>query len=89
MGGFFAIFVVVYGVIALSHIAMQMLLGHLEHVGQRRREYGSETPSVTVVVPAFNEDPELLHRCLVLSTGRITKRSTSWLSTTDRETSLI
>jgi cellulose synthase/poly-beta-1,6-N-acetylglucosamine synthase-like glycosyltransferase len=32
---------------------------------RRSRGYGSATPCVTVVVPAYNEDPALLHRCLL------------------------
>jgi hyaluronan synthase/N-acetylglucosaminyltransferase len=56
---------VIYGIVAVGHIAIQMLLGQLEHRRQLRRTYGSATPRVTVVVPAYNEDPALLHRCLL------------------------
>ena len=59
------IYLVVYGVIALGHLGMQMLFGHIEHVRQSRHSYKLATPSVTVVVPAYNEDPGLLHRCLL------------------------
>jgi hyaluronan synthase len=58
-------YLVIYGIIALGHIALQMVLGHLEYRRQRRRTYGASTPRVTVVVPAYNEDPALLHRCLL------------------------
>jgi hyaluronan synthase/N-acetylglucosaminyltransferase len=58
-------YLVIYGVVALGHIALQMVLGHLEHRRQRRATYGSSTARVTVVVPAYNEDPALLHRCLL------------------------
>jgi len=58
-------YLIVYGVVALGHIAVQLLFGHLEHRRQQRSTYRGETPSVTVVVPAYNEDPALLHRCLL------------------------
>jgi hyaluronan synthase len=58
-------YLVIYGALALSHIALQMILGHLEHRRQQRRTYSSSTPRVTVVVPAYNEDPAMLHRCLL------------------------
>jgi hyaluronan synthase/N-acetylglucosaminyltransferase len=59
------IYLIVYGIIALGHIAVQMLLGHLEHMRQRRATYRGDEPTVSVVVPAYNEDPALLHRCLL------------------------
>ena len=60
-----ALYLSLYGGVALSHIAIQMLLGHLEHRRQSRCSYAGDTPSVTVVVPAYNEGPALLHRCLL------------------------
>jgi EAL domain-containing protein (putative c-di-GMP-specific phosphodiesterase class I)/cellulose synthase/poly-beta-1,6-N-acetylglucosamine synthase-like glycosyltransferase len=65
MPGFISVYLVIYGAVALSHIALQMVLGQLEHRRQLRRTYGTSTPRVTVVVPAYNEDPALLHRCLL------------------------
>jgi hyaluronan synthase/N-acetylglucosaminyltransferase len=62
---FINIYLIVYGVVALGHIALQVLLGHLEHRRQGRLTYAGSTPRVTVVVPAYNEDPALLHRCLM------------------------
>lgn len=59
------VYLVVYGVIALGHLAVQMVFGHLEHLRQKRKTYAGVLPSVTVVVPAYNEDPALLHRCLL------------------------
>src|SRR5437588_13044451 len=63
--GFIEIYLIAYGVIALGHIGVQMLLGQLEHRRQRHLGCAGATPSVTVVVPAYNEDPALLHRCLL------------------------
>ena len=61
----FGTYLLIYGLVALSHIVVQMVLGDLEYRRERRRVYGTATPSVTVVVPAYNEDPALLHRCLL------------------------
>jgi hyaluronan synthase len=69
MPQFIEIYLIVYGVLALGHIFLQMLLGYMEHRRQARRTangtYSGSTPRVTVVVPAYNEDPALLHRCLL------------------------
>jgi hyaluronan synthase len=65
MPQFIEIYLIVYGALALSHIGLQMLLGYMEHRRQERAEYTGSTPTVTVVVPAYNEDPALLHRCLL------------------------
>jgi hyaluronan synthase len=60
-----SVYLLVYGILALSHICLQMLLAHLEYVRQRRLDLSEEyRPSVTVVVPAYNEDPDLLYECL-------------------------
>jgi hyaluronan synthase len=65
MPQFIEIYLIVYGILALSHIFLQMLLGYMEHRRQGGRTYSDATPRVTVVVPAYNEDPALLHRCLL------------------------
>jgi len=65
MPQFIEIYLIVYGALALSHIALQMLLGYMEHRRQVKRRYVGSTPRVTVVVAAYNEDPALLHRCLL------------------------
>jgi hyaluronan synthase/N-acetylglucosaminyltransferase len=59
------VYLLVYGVLALSHIGVQMLLAHLDYLRQRRREPDDRyMPSVGVVVAAYNEDPDLLFECL-------------------------
>lgn len=66
--GAFEGYLAIYGVLALSHLALQMVMAHLEHRRQQRdaaaEGHGSHAPGVTVVVPAFNEDPDTLRRCL-------------------------
>jgi hyaluronan synthase/N-acetylglucosaminyltransferase len=61
-------YLAIYGVIALSHLVIQTLLAHLEARRQRREAaapaYGTHAPSVSVVIPVFNEDPATLRRCL-------------------------
>jgi diguanylate cyclase (GGDEF)-like protein len=59
------IYLLAYGVLALSHIVIQMLLAHAEYRRQLKGEsLSAHTPSVTVVVPAYNEEPTLLYECL-------------------------
>jgi hyaluronan synthase/N-acetylglucosaminyltransferase len=62
------LFLIVYGVLALSHILIQMFLAHLEHRKQKGKKFfnynSGHFPTVSVVVPSFNEDPELLDKCL-------------------------
>jgi hyaluronan synthase len=58
-----------YGALALSHIVTQMCIGHLEHRRQVRREVRvSEHPhtghKVSVIVPVYNEQPDILAACL-------------------------
>lgn len=61
----FKLYLLFYGVLALSHIAAQMLMAHADHRRQRRRGPAPpHPPSVTVVVPAFNEEPRLLYQCV-------------------------
>jgi hyaluronan synthase len=54
----------VYGVLALSHIVLHVVLGHVHHLKRRPRTSEANLPSTTVIVPVYNEDPELLAQCL-------------------------
>ena len=65
MTSFIAIYFIAYGAVALVHIELQLLLSYLEYRRHRAQGYRRATPSVTVVIPAYNEDPALLHRCLL------------------------
>jgi hyaluronan synthase len=65
MPQFIEIYLIVYGVLAIGHVFLQMILGYMEHRRQAGRTYAETTPRVTVVIPAYNEDPALLHRCLL------------------------
>src|SRR5437879_5889740 len=60
------LYLMLYGAIALGHIALQLVLGHVHHVIQKRR-WPSEPPLssklVTVVVPIYNERPARLRSC--------------------------
>lgn len=75
MENFFIIFFGVYGVLAIAHIAFQVTLGHLHHRRtkvERIREqrivdqngYETFTPDVAVLVPVYNEKPDILRRTL-------------------------
>ncbi len=63
-----SIFLTAYGVLAISHILFQMILGHLEHRRQKHTKFKTfhtgYKPSVTVVVPVYNEDPIILEQCI-------------------------
>lgn len=65
---FLAIFFSIYGVLALSHILIQMFIGHMEHRRQKHKYFAGfhnkYKESVTVVVPVYNEDPEILEACV-------------------------
>src|SRR3954453_6196902 len=54
----------VYGVLALTHIVLHAVLGHVYHLKRRPRTALSNLPSTTVIVPVYNEDPGLLEQCL-------------------------
>ena len=64
----FSLYISTYGILALSHIFFQMLFAHGEHRKQRSRKFvdshKDHYPSVTVVVPVYNESPKLLEGCL-------------------------
>jgi hyaluronan synthase len=56
---------VAYGILALSHVLVQILLGALESRVERRLQVDlGWQPTATVVVPVYNEDVEVFHRCL-------------------------
>jgi hyaluronan synthase len=59
-------YLIVYGILALSHLAVQVALGHLDYRRQKRRPQPARgwTPLVSLVVTVYNEDTSLLHRCL-------------------------
>jgi hyaluronan synthase len=58
-------YLVVYGVLALSHIGIQLLFGHLDYRRQKRLPIDPNwTPSVTVLIPVYNEDIGVLDACL-------------------------
>jgi hyaluronan synthase len=54
----------VYGILALSHIGIHVVLGHIHHLRRRPRTALVNLPSASVVVPVYNEDPQLLAGCL-------------------------
>jgi hyaluronan synthase len=60
------IYLLVYGVLALSHLAVQLSLGHLDYRRQKRQPAPARgwTPLVSLVVTVYNEDLSVLHRCL-------------------------
>lgn len=59
-------YLVVYGLLALSHLVVQVALGHLDYRRQKRRTQAPAdwTPVVSLVVTVYNEDLSVLHRCL-------------------------
>ena len=58
-------YLVAYGVLALSHLGIQLLFGHLDYRRQKRLAFDpSWTPSVTVLVPVYNENIGVLDACL-------------------------
>src|SRR4051812_11199930 len=54
----------VYGILAITHIVMHVVLGHVHHLRRRPRTALANLPSTTVIVPVYNEDPVLLAQCL-------------------------
>jgi hyaluronan synthase/N-acetylglucosaminyltransferase len=62
-----SLYLVAYGALALGHLAVQVVLGHLDHRRQRRTLPPPPldwSPSVSLVVTVYNEDLSVLHRCL-------------------------
>jgi hyaluronan synthase len=60
-----SVYLVAYGILALSHIGVQMLFGHLDYRRQKRLSIDPDwTPSVTVLIPVYNEEIGVLDACL-------------------------
>ncbi len=63
-----SLFLIIYGVLALTHIIVQMIIGHLEHRKQHHKKFRAfhfgHTARVTVVVPVYNEDITVLEQCI-------------------------
>jgi len=67
MSRFIAIYLVVYGFLALGHLIVQIVLGQLDHLRQRKLVAPAPldwTPAVSLVVTVYNEDLAVLHKCL-------------------------
>ncbi|MEK9155346.1 MAG: glycosyltransferase [Patescibacteria group bacterium] len=62
------LFFSVYGLFALSHIIIQMIVAHSEHRKQHHDEFitfhAGHSASVSAVVPVFNEEPKILLQCI-------------------------
>src|SRR5690242_18887296 len=63
-----AVYFMCYGVLAMSHIFTQMYVGHLEHKRQKHKHFTvwhrGPFPSVSIIVPVSNEQPDILRNCL-------------------------
>ena len=58
-------FLAVYGLLALSHLGIQLLFGHVDYRRQKKAPFDPGwTPPVTVVVPVYNENISVLGACL-------------------------
>src|SRR5574337_1434853 len=68
MLNFLSIFLLVYGVLAISHIVFQIILCHSDHRKQNKeafKDFHSQyQASVSVIVPAYNEVPQILKNCI-------------------------
>jgi hyaluronan synthase len=57
-----------YGVLALSHIVIQMYIGHLEHKRQKHKHFTEwhkgHFPTVSIIVPVYNEEDRILRDCI-------------------------
>lgn len=60
------LYLLVYGALALGHLVLQISLAYVDHRRQRAfvRPGPEWSPSVSVIVPVFNEDVTVLHECL-------------------------
>lgn len=60
--------VMTYGIVALSHLFLQLSLAHFSEV--LKEEYKlSAYPSVAIVIPCYQEDPVLFKRCVKSALG--------------------
>ena len=63
MLNFLSIFLLVYGVLAISHIVFQIILCHSDHRRQNKKAFkdfhSQYQASVSVIVPAYNEVPQI------------------------------
>lgn len=59
-------FFISYGVLALAHIVSQVTFGHLEYRRQQKENKidPTFTPSIGIIVPVYNEEPDMLKRAL-------------------------
>jgi hyaluronan synthase/N-acetylglucosaminyltransferase len=69
MSSALTIYFVIYGALALGHLAVQTLFAHLDFRRQRKDAHHHGTgidfvPFVSLVVTIYNEDLDVLHRCL-------------------------
>lgn len=57
-----------YGILAMSHILVQMYIGHREHKRQKAKHFTEwhtgHFPSVSVIVPVYNEEADILEDCI-------------------------
>jgi hyaluronan synthase len=62
------VYFICYGVLAITHICIQMYIGHLEHRRQKHKHFTEwhrgHFPSVSIIVPVYNEDHKILGDCL-------------------------
>lgn len=62
------VYFICYGVLAISHIMLQMYIGHLEHRRQKARHFTKwrqgHYPTVSAIIPAYNEEPDILYNCI-------------------------
>lgn len=55
-----------YGPLALTHFGLQALFAHRFHQKSKKRVYiSNKLPSVAIIIPVYNEDPELLEHCIL------------------------
>ncbi|SJZ71538.1 hyaluronan synthase [Pilibacter termitis] len=68
MTSLLSIFLLVYGILALGHILIQLVICHSENRRQHGEKFKSfhqgHTASVSVIVPAYNEEPSILKACI-------------------------
>ncbi|MGO3372221.1 glycosyltransferase, partial [Pseudolactococcus laudensis] len=68
MLNFLSIFLLVYGVLAISHIVFQIILCHSDHRRKNKKSFkdfhSNYKASVSVIVPAYNEVPQILKNCI-------------------------